>query len=529
MAANDEPRNEDDDNAVSDSGLEARDARLAEVAAGMVEQGFADDELAGEEAEAKPKLSLTVKIDKPGACERHITIAVSRADINRYLDEAFAELTPKAEVRGFRAGRAPRRLVEHQYKDQIRNQVKSSLLLDSLQQISEEHAFSAISEPDFDIEKVEVPDAGPMTFEFDIEVRPEFEMPNWKGLGITRPVYSVTPEDVDRHMKQVLDRFSRQAPVDRPAELDDFVAVNIVCRRADEVIRRLDNRTFRVRKQLSLADATVPGFGSAMVGCVAGDKREVAIRIHESASDESLRGREIQGEFEILEVRRQEHPSITPAILDELGGFVDEGELRDTVAQEIRRRFVYHQRRAIREQITRELTAGANWELPTELLRKQARRELDRIVLELQSSGFSAEEIQAHSNRLGHNVVASTAVLLREHFILERIAEDEKIEPTERDYDLEIHRIALARNESPRRVRARLEKRGQMDTLRNQILEAIVIDRVMEEATFQDVPFAWPDADTAATADHICEPVADAIPVAQAGDSEELRQPAERG
>ncbi len=100
------------------------------------------------------------------------------------MKDAFNELAPKAEVPGFRPGRAPRKLVESRFKEQVSNQVKGSLLMDSLGQVSEEHEFSAISEPDFDFDAVALPEDGPFTFEFDIEVRPEFDVPQWKGLKL---------------------------------------------------------------------------------------------------------------------------------------------------------------------------------------------------------------------------------------------------------------------------------------------------------------------------------------------------------
>ena len=91
-----------------------------------------------------------MKIDSPSACERHVTVTIPREDIDRYFDKAFGELMPTAEVPGFRAGRAPRKLVEHRFRKEVADQVKGSLLMDSLAQISEDQKFAAISEPDFD-------------------------------------------------------------------------------------------------------------------------------------------------------------------------------------------------------------------------------------------------------------------------------------------------------------------------------------------------------------------------------------------
>ena len=79
-----------------------------------------------------------------------------------------------------------RKLVEHRYRKEVADQVRGSLLLDSMTQITESEDFVAISEPEFDPTAVELPDDGPLKFEFDIEVRPEFDLPNWKGLSIER-------------------------------------------------------------------------------------------------------------------------------------------------------------------------------------------------------------------------------------------------------------------------------------------------------------------------------------------------------
>src|SRR5688572_2400123 len=105
----------------------------------------------GEEgAEAKVPLKLDVKIDKRGACQRHITVIIPREDIDRYFDKAFSEMMDKDQVPGFRPGRAPRKLIESHYRKSVSDQVKGSLVLDSMSQLTEEQNLAAISEPDID-------------------------------------------------------------------------------------------------------------------------------------------------------------------------------------------------------------------------------------------------------------------------------------------------------------------------------------------------------------------------------------------
>ena len=143
-----------------------------------------------DQEEERVSLTLDVKIDERSACERHVTVSIPREDIERYFDNEFSELMTSAQVPGFRTGRAPRKLIEARFRKDVADRVKSSLLMDSIGQVSDERDLSPISEPDFDFEAIELPDEGEMTFEFDLEVRPEFDVPQWKGLKIERPVRS---------------------------------------------------------------------------------------------------------------------------------------------------------------------------------------------------------------------------------------------------------------------------------------------------------------------------------------------------
>ena len=115
-------------------------------------------------------------------------------------------------------------------------------------------------------------------------------------------------------------------------------------------------------------------------------------------------------------------------------------------------------------------------------------RELERKVLELRRSGFAEDSIRGFVNASKQNAQATTESALREHFILEQIAEEENVDADDADYDAEIALIAQQSDTPERRVRARLYKQGQMDALRNQIVERKVIEMIVESATVTEEP-----------------------------------------
>jgi len=439
--------------------------------------------------EEKKRLSLDVKIDKPSACERHVTVTVAKDDVTRYLKEAFDELSPKAELPGFRPGRAPRKLVESRFKEQIGDQVKGKILMDSLTQLSDDHQFTAISEPDFNMDSVQLPEDGPMVFEFDIEVRPEFDLPRWKGLTLERPMHEYSDAEVDERLKQLLSKYGQLEPHDGPIETGHFVTMTLRTSYEGRQLSQLTEETIEIKPTLSLVDAKLEGFDDLLMGKTAGETVTTKLKITPESDNEEFRGKDVDLSLEIVTVERRKLPELTRDFLERIGGFADEAELHNEVRTEMERQLKYFQQRRVRQQITTELTVTATWDLPQDLLRRQARRELDRAMMELQSSGFSNEQIRAYLNELHQNAMASTARALKEHFILERIAEEEKIESEPDDYDKEIDLIADQSDETPRRVRARLEKKGLMDTLRNQIVERKVIELIQQHAEFRDVPY----------------------------------------
>ncbi len=481
------------------------------------------------EQSEKEKLDLTVDIASTSACQRHVTVTVSRNDIDRYFDEAFSEMMPKANIPGFRPGRAPRKLVESHFRKDVSEQIKGSLLLDSMTQVTDEEEFSAISEPDFDFDAVDVPEEGPLTFEFDIEVRPEFEMPKWKGLKLDKPVKKFAKADVDEHLATILERHALLEPHDGAAQEGDYLVCNMRFEHNGDQVANAEELSVRLRPILNFPDGELKDFDKLMESAKAGTKKNAKVTLSTEAYEEELRGEEVDVEIEVLEVKRLKLPELSEGLLSKLGGFSAEGELRDAVQSELERQLTYYQHRRIREQITALLTESADWDLPPDLLKRQANRELERAIMELRSSGFSEEDIKAQENWLRQNSQESTAKALKEHFILERIAEEEDFEASDDDYEKEIQTMAMQNGESPRAVRSRIEKRGLMDALRNQIIERMAIDQITSEATFNEVKYTPDKAARSAVDFAIAGTPPAEIPEAKfGGDERALQQPVDR-
>jgi trigger factor len=115
--------------------------------------------------------------------------------------------------------------------------------------------------------------------------------------------------------------------------------------------------------------------------------------------------------------------------------------------------------------------------------------------MEMRADGIPEEEIQGRRRLLERDILSSTASALKEHFVLQKIAEVEKIEVNEDDVNAEIERMAEQEDESPRRVRARLEKEELLDALAAEMVERKALDLILEHAEYDDYPLQPQDAE----------------------------------
>lgn len=468
------------------------------------------------------KMNLTVDIQDAGPCRKHVKVTVAGGDIDHFRNEALKELVFNAQVPGFRAGHVPRKLVERRFKKEVTDQVKQRILVDSLEQLAEDHSLEAINEPDLRVADLDIPDEGDFSYEFDVEVRPEFELPSYGGLTIERPTREIKDEDIDAYSTRFLSQFGELVASEEGAQAGDAVTFNVASRFKGDTVSHSHNQSARLRPTLRLQDAEISGFDKLLAGAKAGDRRTTEVTVSVESPRVDLRGEKVEVEFEVTGVERLNLPELTNEFLSTLG-IASLEEFREEIKKVLERQVTFEQRQRARTQVLEKITESANWDLPESLVRRQVENALRREILEMQQAGFTDAQIRARENELRQKSITTTRQALKEHFVLDKIATDEKIEVSDVEIQTEIHLMAMQRGESPRRVRARLEKQGMMENLAAQIRERKAIDFVLDKAQYKDVdlPLATGEDVVDAIAFAVCgvDPAAAPEPAVEAGAS----------
>lgn len=459
--------------------------------------------------ESAQRMDLDVTIESSGPCRKHVRVTVPREAIDGVLQSSVDELMQSAEVPGFRTGHVPEALIRKRFKTELADQVKQKVLMQSLEQISEDQNLDPINEPNLDLDSIEVPDEGDFEYEFDVEVRPEFDLPEYKGLEIERPTREITDADVEAYTQEFLEQYGQLEPVDAPARAGDFVVVQLTVTHDGRTLKEFDEITLRVRRVLRFQDAELEGFDELMIGAAADDVREADITVSLEAENIAMRGEVVHARFEVLDVKRLRLPALDEDFLDRIG-VESADDLTSQVRNMLERQTTYQQRQSTRRQVLDKITESADWDLPEELVQKQVDNALRREVLEMQQAGFTTREIRARENELRQRSLSMTQQNLKEHFVLDRIAEQEKIQISHDEIDVEIALMAMQSGENPRRVRARLQKSGMIENLDAQIRERKAVDVILAHAKFTDTPMEAPTEPHVEALDRsLCSTIAD--------------------
>ncbi len=443
---------------------------------------------AAKNGEEPAKLRQAVEMRDVGPCKKYIKVTIDREDVEKALNEKYSELRIEANVPGFRQGKTPRKVIERRFAKEVQGEVKGQLLLASLEQLAEEQDVAPLAMPNIDPAKIEIPADGPMVYEFEVEVRPQFDLPNYKGLKLRRPIKVFTDADVEQEERRVLGPYGQLVPKpEGDAQLGDYVIADIYAKVGDRVITDLKEVKVRVDPQLAFKDGVAKEFGAQLKGAKSGDKRTVDISLSEAAADPALRGQTLTTEFSIKDVKILRLPELTAEFLKAFG--VQTADLlRERVRVLLQRRLEYHQRQSVRQQVLEQIAAASQWDLPRDLLMRQARRSLERRIMEMRSSGMAEDEIRGRQRILEQDVLRTTEMALKEHFVLQKIAEVEKIDVEDDEIYDEIERLADQHNESPRRLRARMEKEDLIEVLAIELIERKVLDMILDGAEYEDVP-----------------------------------------
>lgn len=442
-------------------------------------------------AEATTAAENTVTISDVGPSRKKITIEIPAATVRAKLTDSLDTLAVEAALPGFRKGRAPKRLLEKRFGSTLRSEAKQQMVAEAYTKAVEDHKLEVISEPSSEtLEKVEIEDGKPLVFEIEVEVLPEFALPELKGIKVYKPAIEVTDEKVDKELERLCitegtleerdncepgDYLTGQARMELP-DGTEFYNINGAVVQAPAPDK--DGRGM-------ILGIMVDDFAKQLGLPKAGDEVTITAKGPQNHEIERLRGADLKMTFKADRIDR-----IIPAEAATLAlgfGFPSVDALKGEIRNRLQGRVAVEQQSLMRNQIAKHLVDSTEMELPEKMTANQAERNLHRRRMDLMYRGIEPQHIEEQLSDLRN---ASQDVAVRElklYFILHRAAEELKVQVTEGDVNARIAQMAAQRNERPEKLRQELITSNQITNVFQQIREHKALDAVLAQAEVEEI------------------------------------------
>ncbi|HSI34088.1 MAG TPA: trigger factor [Tepidisphaeraceae bacterium] len=459
---------------------------------------MADQEQAGDTATEEQDFQYAVKVEDLGPGTKKVSVEIPEDRIKSVLEDQFKDLRREAAIPGFRPGHAPRKLIEKRFASDVKDQVRRTLISESYEQALEKNSLNVIGEPDFeDPDKIQLPDAGALSFSFTVEVQPEFTIPDLAGVKVKKPRIEIKDENVDQALANLREQQGNLAPVeDRGVEPKDFLLADVTVKSEGNVVAQQHDSQI-VARAGRVAGVQVDDLDKQLAGLKPGESRTLTLTAPDTHPSEQLRGKSLEVEIALKDLKKLELAEIDDAFLEELG-FTNEAELRDALREQMSERINYDVAEAMRNQVRQYLLDNIKFELPSKLSAKQTDRVVQRRYVDLLMRGMPREQIDANVERLGAGAADEASRELKLFFILQKLSADQGVDVDEAELNGRIAMLAVQKGRRPEKLKAEMAKDGSLSNLYLQLREQKALDKVIEGAQVEEVDMSAQQAQDAA-------------------------------
>ena len=452
---------------------------------------------------------------------KEIKIEIDAAQVRAEFDRVSQTYASRATVPGFRKGRAPVSVVRQRFKNEIRGDVLSELIPQAVAEAITENKLRIIGEPDIHLENsegLEKIGEQPLAVHAHVEVFPEVELGDYKGMEVTRRTRPVTEEDVEGTIARLREMSASLQPVEeRGAELGDTVTVNF----RGKYINPPEAEDINVEEvDVELGGAGVhEAFTENLTGAREGETKTFTVKYPEDFSTSGLAGKEIEYTAEVVAVRRKELPELDDEWAKSMGEEVTTvAELRDRIRQSLTEHSQHEAERRTRDELIEKLSAAHPVAVPEALTEVRLRELMEATIRNMYERGYDPRNPDIKWDSMREVLEKEAEQQVRTALLLEEIAAAEQIEVSDEEVAAEIAEIAQASRQSVEQVRAVLTKEKGERSIAHRLRVRKTLDFLLANARVTEAEWRAEDEDA--------EDESDQAVAAEAGSEVVAAQPA---
>jgi len=435
--------------------------------------------------------------------KREIQVEIPAAEVARETDTLIQKYQKLARIPGFRTGHAPASIIKQRFAEGIKSDVVDALVPRYFRKETDKLGLMPVSQPR--VTDLHVHDGEPLRFKASFEVMPTIRVEDYKELRADKPAISVTDEEVEQSLKSLQEQRATFTSIEgSPLGDGDFAQVSLdgQPKDADDGSATASPATPDSTRPDSIkpgstkpgptgsnpvhmddilveigGQGTMPEFTENLRGVSAGDERTFDVVYPQDFSDQRLAGKTFTYSVQVKAIKQKSLPELNDQFAKELGEFADLGDVRKRIREGMEAEKKHNAEREAKDKLVAELVKRNDFEVPEALVEHQIDIRLDRGLRALAAQGMKTEDMKKMDlNRLRGGQRDQAVQEVKAALLLEKIAEEEKIEVSDAEIDREVVALAEQSKQTPEAIRSRLTRDGALDRIRNRIRNEKTLD-----------------------------------------------------
>ena len=426
-------------------------------------------------------MNIKVDIDELSPVQRKVRVELPAETVADEFSRAYKNLGRRVRVRGFRTGKIPRPVLQGIYGDEVKGEVRSHLVEKSLAEIVRERGLQIVSRPE--LESNDLRETESFSFSAVFEIKPQFEVKDYLGLPIEKPRIAVTEAQVDEALRRLQENHARLEPVaDREVvEKGDFVTLDFE--------GSLDGKPFSGGKAQNYvlevgAGQALAQFEEAVVGLKLGERKTVSVTYPEDFPNKEIAGRVVEFSLVAHEIKRKVLPALDDDFAKDHGECASLDELKNRLRQRLQEEMTRYQTDDLKEQALSRLIERHSFSIPQAMVERQTRYLMERYQNQM---GAQRTEQPAPMEEVRKTLEERAMRQVRATLLVEKIAELEKIEVSDKEVQERVDLLARAAGEQAKNLREYYARSEARDDLRTQMIFDRTLGFLLDRATVREI------------------------------------------
>lgn len=421
---------------------------------------------------------LTIAVQEPSAWSRRIAITVPAERVQRLRGEVTQQLARNARLPGFRKGKLPNTLIERQFGSSIDKETIDRTVQQAYREALESEGLSPITQGK--VEKVEYERGAALSFEVELEVRPEIQLARTGGFSLERPTMEVGEEDVESVLERLRDERATWEPLEEGQKPDFEQRVTVEITALEEGGAPPADAEPRTYRFVIGEGQAIPAVEEAIMTLAAGEEGDFSVSFPDDFPEEERRGQNQRLHIKVMDASRKILPELTPEFAKEIGDFEDLEALRARILEDLKADSEQRADAEVRRQLVDRITEANPFEVPASMV--------ERYLDEVTGHSHEGEHKHQHTPEEEERLARARAGLwpqaewsIKRLLIIDSVADAEGLRATQDNIDQRVEQLAERHERTPSEVWLQLEKSGQLEVLEREITEDKVFQHLLAQ------------------------------------------------